>query len=349
MKTRQPITGAIRVTMILAACCFCGAFLGVLVYAVTLIGYPSLNLEEGVGLSWMFGAIAGALVFLPVLPLLYRRDLTRSLWIIVTTTAVLTLSTGWIYPEPQVVISTCLITFLVAAVAAHLYLPRVRAVHQQPGLCHQCDYDLRGSLEIGRCPECGSAFNIEEVHGASAPRRSFVDPPQLVRLVLRHPLTLLLVLDLLLLVPTGVHAARCNMRLDRFEWVTKNAHQQNQPLTLTDATDFEWDDLVAIGPYPRHEEITNLGIDWPLHLGQSLPMREVDLFVFVGDDEVVEYFILSSWRSYLVGINYGRRISSDEAVFAPAMDDEGVALLRWTGWSTATKPADTAIDSADLN
>lgn len=30
---------------------------------------------------------------------------------------------------------------------------------KKPGLCTHCGYDLRGSLDIGRCPECGLALS----------------------------------------------------------------------------------------------------------------------------------------------------------------------------------------------
>jgi hypothetical protein len=28
----------------------------------------------------------------------------------------------------------------------------------KPGLCARCQYDIRSSLEFGRCPECGLAI-----------------------------------------------------------------------------------------------------------------------------------------------------------------------------------------------
>ncbi len=29
------------------------------------------------------------------------------------------------------------------------------------GQCRDCDYDLRGSLASGRCPECGRPFRVD--------------------------------------------------------------------------------------------------------------------------------------------------------------------------------------------
>jgi len=43
---------------------------------------------------------------------------------------------------------------LVCTVLTLLFTARVR----DPGLCVRCDYDLRGSIHMGRCPECGLAF-----------------------------------------------------------------------------------------------------------------------------------------------------------------------------------------------
>lgn len=43
----------------------------------------------------------------------------------------------------------------------------LRGVSLQSG-CHACGYDLRGSLASGRCPECGTTFDAEEVRSAVA-------------------------------------------------------------------------------------------------------------------------------------------------------------------------------------
>ena len=52
------------------------------------------------------------------------------------------------YVSEFVMIPACCL--LTSALALSI-LPRVR-----PGLCRQCDYDLRESLAFGRCPECGT-------------------------------------------------------------------------------------------------------------------------------------------------------------------------------------------------
>lgn len=44
-------------------------------------------------------------------------------------------------------------TFCLAALAARLALPRIWL---DEGLCWRCGYDLRGSQEVGRCPECAT-------------------------------------------------------------------------------------------------------------------------------------------------------------------------------------------------
>ncbi|MFN0138382.1 MAG: hypothetical protein ACKVS9_19940 [Phycisphaerae bacterium] len=37
-------------------------------------------------------------------------------------------------------------------------LEQKSAEHRPPRSCHTCGYDLRGSVEFGRCSECGTAF-----------------------------------------------------------------------------------------------------------------------------------------------------------------------------------------------
>lgn len=41
-----------------------------------------------------------------------------------------------------------------------------RRRYRDHGLCITCGYDLRGSREMGRCPECGMAFPAEDLHSA---------------------------------------------------------------------------------------------------------------------------------------------------------------------------------------
>ena len=36
-----------------------------------------------------------------------------------------------------------------------------RRHRRKHGLCLRCGYDLRGSLEAGRCPECGTGFDSQ--------------------------------------------------------------------------------------------------------------------------------------------------------------------------------------------
>ena len=59
-------------------------------------------------------------------------------------------------------LSTTLILLLTPA--AVLTVIRVRAIKKDrpPNLCRGCGYDLRGSVESERCPECGSEIDAEQ-------------------------------------------------------------------------------------------------------------------------------------------------------------------------------------------
>ena len=37
--------------------------------------------------------------------------------------------------------------------------------HDEPGRCRICGYDLRGSVEAKRCPECGCRFDPHHLSG----------------------------------------------------------------------------------------------------------------------------------------------------------------------------------------
>lgn len=56
-------------------------------------------------------------------------------------------------------------TFLAATWFLILYgWQRVRAEsRRRRGRCQHCGYDLRGSIEMGRCPECGTPFDLSDV------------------------------------------------------------------------------------------------------------------------------------------------------------------------------------------
>ena len=51
-------------------------------------------------------------------------------------------------------------SFFASVACGYLMFHAVRRRRRRKGgLCLRCGYDLRGSLEAGRCPECGTGFD----------------------------------------------------------------------------------------------------------------------------------------------------------------------------------------------
>jgi hypothetical protein len=70
----------------------------------------------------------------------------------------------WVWGVPQYVAGAGPTGFAVCWTPIVRWLWR-RALRVETGLrgcCHVCGYDLRGSLEFGRCPECGTAMRQSE-------------------------------------------------------------------------------------------------------------------------------------------------------------------------------------------
>ncbi len=53
---------------------------------------------------------------------------------------------------------SCAVVGLVFVVIACAYVVWLRRLKVRAGCCGRCGYDLRGSANSGRCPECGRPF-----------------------------------------------------------------------------------------------------------------------------------------------------------------------------------------------
>lgn len=60
----------------------------------------------------------------------------------------------------MVVIGSSAAFYVFCAGLCLLILPNY---YDEPGCCHTCGYDLRGSLKSERCPECGRPFDRDEM------------------------------------------------------------------------------------------------------------------------------------------------------------------------------------------
>lgn len=112
--------------------------------------------------SAILGAFVGFVCLAPAFAILAGRPRRIVILILISTTAPavlgISLWLGLIQNKidalvPLMALSACafILACFIAAWKAPRYVERV-------GLCEQCGYDLRGSLDVGRCPECGLRF-----------------------------------------------------------------------------------------------------------------------------------------------------------------------------------------------
>lgn len=157
-------------------CIFSGAISGglaaLVLVPVDVAGEPFGTLF----LSVMFGAVVGLLCMpFTVLSLNWRDTrgaLLPILAILAPVVFVLSvaLNPNWLFT----IMTASGGTFVVAAFAVSRFLPRV---YMKPGGCERCGYDLRGSLDAARCPECGTPFDPAslKIDDQRAPRSALAD------------------------------------------------------------------------------------------------------------------------------------------------------------------------------
>jgi len=124
-----------------------------------MVGLPPefiRNPATTITLSFGLGAIVG-LICSPVAVLLLRlREFRPACWIVVGITSPAVCVLAMLTPMLSVLMFVSGIAFCCAVATAWLVLPRV---WDGEGVCWRCGYDLRGSIEAGRCPECATPFH----------------------------------------------------------------------------------------------------------------------------------------------------------------------------------------------
>jgi hypothetical protein len=306
---------------VLGLCCLLGSLFGLLVYALTLPGYPDFPLLFGVIASGLCGGFVGFLMPIPVGLLLYRRDLASAVWGIVIVTTIATTALGIVYPDPTAAFWTCVGAFLASAVIARLRLPRTHAPHQRPGLCRQCDYDLRGSIGMARCPECGTPFDSNKLASEMSPPQAYPQREKGRRPSMARPIVLLLVMTVLLLTPPVYYRGRRLLRQRTFEQHVQAASDRKSLIDLTEAAPFAWDDLIVLDGYSDPGEVIRQGVDWPRARSFELP-SESHTMVFIQDNRVVEFFIFDYWTDFQ-GIQWDSRLGDENLIFRPSVTPTG--------------------------
>ena len=153
-------------------CVASGALLSTLALTqmVDLHGWQGKGLDAGIIFSLMFGAFVGLVCSPLAAACLLHKHLhhAESLVLAITTPCVVIAARAapglgglTVRGLGELVLASAGAASIATALAWWV-LPRI---WDEPGLCGRCGYDLRGSWESGRCPECGTSF-LQDVDGA---------------------------------------------------------------------------------------------------------------------------------------------------------------------------------------
>lgn len=149
---------------------------GRIVWAVVVLGTLFGGVEGGVLALSPFGVAVGAMFGAPVglccAPIgvicFWRKNLRVVEYLLAATTVPVVVCGTVLAANPFVAMLMAIGFFIITCVVLQ---SMVKDEFDAPGTCHKCGYDLRGSLEFSRCPECGKAFDAcEEVCARSAAR-----------------------------------------------------------------------------------------------------------------------------------------------------------------------------------
>lgn len=176
------------------------------------------------------------------------------------------------------------IAFVMAALSPRVY--RVR------NGCSGCGYDLRGSLAVGRCPECGTDIRFEAAPPPQ-PRRPAGWWTRRARQVARHPIALTALL-IFLAIAHAISADTPQWSADIFGMAAQRSLADGVPLRFGDATDFDWEQAYVFTGYTSAGEIDNiLGFRWR---AVSRPDISTDdgqqMIAFARGKHVVRYCVL---------------------------------------------------------
>jgi hypothetical protein len=205
--------------------------------------------------------------------------------------------------------------FLGFAVLARVLLP---AVSLTPGCCARCDYDLLGSWEAGRCPECGSpigkTLSAREVSSEPA-TENFLE--KIWAWCVRHPLTALLVLTLGWTVNVEAIRVRRTWRAGPLVRAL-NSLSNETVIDLSALISFDWDTVFVYGPYATLAVPAGVNADSWKRMTENIPHGFVDdsemLFVFIRHHDVVEHFPIRRWALVDTKIA-GQALPREEARF----------------------------------
>jgi hypothetical protein len=329
-----------RAPRLLAFSVATGGALGCLAYAIMLPRYADVGLF-GLCLAAPFGLVIGLCCSPFVVILLTTRAVPAVRPLVLWPTAVLTAILAYFMREDAIftLMGLAAAAFLAACGLARLIVPRTWNV---PGLCRFCAYDLRASLEFGRCPECGHGFDERPwfmYHPASrGPRSALV---RAAAFFVRHPILPIMAVVAILLVPRGYLDERRARRETAFTAGLEAACERGELFYLRAHTPFRWDTVYVIPPYSARSDVESLlGFSWREFERTDEMSESRNLLVFVHDGAVTEYLMISRRTDFGVETRM-RPWSADEAILeAHPLDDGRCELRPAAPASPASRPGD---------
>lgn len=305
-----------------------GGLLGCLAYAAALPFYAALGIG-GMWLAALFGLGIGFCCSPFVILLLAGRALPIVRPLVLWPTALIVVALAAYLPERAIfhLMGVAPGVFVVACVIVRVTVPRT---WNKPGLCRFCGFDVRGSLEFGRCPECGHRFDERpwflRCATGSGWRAALV---RIAAFLVRHPTLPIVAVVAILLLPRACFDCRRSARERVVVGALDAACERGGTFELRAHTPFGWDTVYIVPPYTGCSQVEDLlGFPWPECERTGIEMDEVrNLLVFLCDGAFVEYLKIPR-RADFSDDTHMRPWRADEAVFQPHAMNGGRYELR---------------------
>lgn len=297
-----------------------GLTLGSLAYAIMLPFYDFLGLR-GLLLAAAFGLVIGLCCSPFVVLLLWTRNVPATRPLVLWPVALLTAIVAYFMDENAIfaLMPLAAAAFIAACILARLIIPRTWNI---PRRCRFCAYDLRGSLEFGRCPECGHSFDEQPWFARRTGQSRLSIPKRTAAFFIRHPVLPILAIVAVLLLPRACFNERRARREAALSAALTAACESGEPWQMCAHTLFAWDTMYIIPPYcPRSDVETALGFAWPEYERTDIERNEcINLLVFVHDGAVTEFLRIHRGTDFAAETHL-RPWPADQAMFeAHALD-----------------------------
>ncbi len=293
-----------------------GTLFSALEFASTLHWYPIEITLNGVAMAAIVGGFVGGIAVPIIAPLLFKRDLRIARPLVIFTTSIVIIIGGHVF---HAIFWPAIISFIVTSLFVFMATPHY---WEEPGLCHRCCYDLRGSLESNRCPECGTEFGYKPWFVKPVEITNRNNPAiRIVAWLIRNPsLPFLVMIAAITSRAIFIDIRHLNRTIVINASVVEAIRTESQ-IDLSQLLTFNWDTVYIFGPYEGQETISKL--HWPDAKHSNLRWQDNgDFFVFTNGNSAIEYIILDNVGRFSPEV-HNRPISKTTARFKTIADDNG--------------------------